>query len=83
MLAVATEDSLSPSQLRPVSKLVSFPMVKRFHGDYPRIKLLPTNIVIDRAGIVRYAEAGEFTLDSMNDILVPLLREPPPAQALT
>ena len=79
MFAVATEDSLSPYQLAPVQKVVSFPMIKRFKGDYGKIKALPTNVIIDRAGIVRYAKAAMFNLDSINEELVPLLNEPAPA----
>ena len=78
VFAVATEDSLTPFQLAPVQKVVSFPMIKRFKGDYGKIKALPTNIIIDRQGIVRYAKAGMFTLDSINDELIPLLSEPIP-----
>jgi cytochrome c biogenesis protein CcmG/thiol:disulfide interchange protein DsbE len=78
MFAVATEDSLTPYQLAPVQKVVGFPMVKRFKGDYGRIKALPTNIIIDRAGIVRYAKAAMFTIDSINQELIPLLNEPAP-----
>jgi cytochrome c biogenesis protein CcmG/thiol:disulfide interchange protein DsbE len=57
---------------------VSFPMIKRFKGDYGKIKALPTNIIIDRAGIVRYAKAAMFDLDSINEELIPLLKEAPP-----
>jgi hypothetical protein len=54
-------------------------LVRKFKGDYGQIKVLPTNVVIDRAGIVRYAQAGAFSLDDLNDLLVPLLNEKPPA----
>jgi cytochrome c biogenesis protein CcmG, thiol:disulfide interchange protein DsbE len=66
VLAIATEDSLTPFQLRPVQKILTIPMAKRFKGNYGDIRALPTNFVIDRAGIVRYAEAGGFTLDALN-----------------
>jgi cytochrome c biogenesis protein CcmG/thiol:disulfide interchange protein DsbE len=75
VLAIATEDSLTPSQLKPVQKILSLPMVKYFNGKYGDIKALPTNFVIDRAGVLRYAEAGGFTLEGLNAVLVPLLRE--------
>jgi cytochrome c biogenesis protein CcmG/thiol:disulfide interchange protein DsbE len=78
MFAVATEDSLTPTQLIPVQKVVSFPMAKRFKGEYGKIKALPTNVIIDRQGIVRYARTGMFTLDSINQALIPLLKEPIP-----
>jgi hypothetical protein len=64
--------------LMPVQKVVSFPMVRRFKGDYGKIKALPTNVVIDRNGIVRYSEAGAFDLDGINEVLIPLLNEPAP-----
>jgi cytochrome c biogenesis protein CcmG, thiol:disulfide interchange protein DsbE len=81
IFAVATEDSLTTFQLRPVQKIVSFPMVKRFKGDYGNIKELPTNYVIDRAGVLRYAEAGGFTLEGINSVLGPLLRESAPTSS--
>ena len=76
IFAVATEDSLSPQQLRPVQALVNFPMIKHFSGEYGPVKAIPLNFVIDRSGVLRYAEAGAFTLDRMNAILSPLLAQP-------
>ncbi|MGO9946618.1 MAG: hypothetical protein ACLPWG_07210 [Steroidobacteraceae bacterium] len=52
-------------------------MVRRFKGDYGEIKMLPTNFVIDRRGILRYAESGGFTLERLNEVLTPLLAEQP------
>jgi cytochrome c biogenesis protein CcmG, thiol:disulfide interchange protein DsbE len=76
ILAVATEDSLTPYQLRPLAKILTIPMVKRFKGaDYGEIKALPTNFVIDRDGILRYAEARGFTQESMVELLGPLLEQ--------
>ena len=76
VLAITTEDSLPIQQLRPLAAKVSFDMARSFHGDYGALKGVPTNFVIDRAGILRYAKAGAFDLESLNDILVPLLQEP-------
>lgn len=42
------------------------------------IRSVPTNVIIDRAGIVRFAEAAVFTLDDLNELLVPLLKEVAP-----
>lgn len=76
ILAVATEDSLTPFQLRPLAKILTIPMAKRFKGpDYGEIKALPTNFVIDRQGILRYAEAGGFTPKSIATLLGPMLAE--------
>jgi cytochrome c biogenesis protein CcmG, thiol:disulfide interchange protein DsbE len=77
ILAVATEDSLTPYQLRPLAKALTLQMVKRFKGDYGQIKYLPTNFVIDRKGVLRYAESGGFTQDSIVQVLGPLLAEKP------
>jgi cytochrome c biogenesis protein CcmG/thiol:disulfide interchange protein DsbE len=75
ILAVATENSLTPFQLRPLAKLLTLQMVKRFKGDYGDIKYLPTNFVIDRKGILRYAESGGFTREGLEEVLGPLIAE--------
>ena len=57
------------------------PPVRRVKGPYAPIEgAVPTNFVIDRAGNVRYAKAGAFDLDKLNEVLVPLLKEPVPAE---
>ncbi|HEY6620508.1 MAG TPA: TlpA disulfide reductase family protein [Steroidobacteraceae bacterium] len=77
VLAVATEDSMTPLQLRPLAKLLTLQMVKRFKGNYGDIKYLPTNFVIDRKGILRYAESGGFTREELQQVVGPLLSETP------
>jgi cytochrome c biogenesis protein CcmG, thiol:disulfide interchange protein DsbE len=77
ILAVATEDSLKPFQLQPLAKLLTLQMVKRFKGDYGEIRYLPTNFVIDRKGILRYAESGGFTREGIEEVLGPLIAETP------
>ncbi len=81
VIALATEDSVPTEKLKPLASMCSFPFVRRMRGDYEVMKGVPTNYVIDRNGIVRYAEAGAFTLESLNALLVPLLRETVPAAA--
>jgi thiol-disulfide isomerase/thioredoxin len=76
VLAVATEDSVPPNYLRPLAKAVSFPLVRRLYGPYKPITGVPTNYIIDRAGVLRYAKSGALDLDSMNELFVPLLNEP-------
>jgi cytochrome c biogenesis protein CcmG, thiol:disulfide interchange protein DsbE len=78
VLAVTTEDSLPASRLQKLASVLSIPMVRRFKGDYGPLKAVPTNYIIDRSGVLRYAKAAALTLDDMNEILVPLLREPGP-----
>ena len=82
VFAIATEDSVPPQYLKQLAANLSFPLVRRMRGAYDVIgNAVPTNYVIDRAGIVRYAQAGAFTTESMNATLIPILREPPPAAA--
>jgi thiol-disulfide isomerase/thioredoxin len=79
VLAVTTENSAPVSQLRPLATQVKFPMVRYMKGPYEVMKGVPTNYVIDRHGILRYARAAAFDLADLNHILVPLLLEAPGA----
>jgi cytochrome c biogenesis protein CcmG, thiol:disulfide interchange protein DsbE len=76
IIAVTLESSVTLSKLKPLASKLSFPLMSKFKGKYGSINSIPTNFVIDRAGVLRYAKAGAFTLASMNEILVPLLNEP-------
>jgi hypothetical protein len=42
---------------------------------------VPTNYVIDRSGVVRYAQAGAFDNETLDALIGPLLAEPAPAPA--
>lgn len=79
VFAVTTEDSLPLYQLKKLFAVMHIPAVRRIKGPYDSLGAVPTNFVIDRGGIVRYAKAGAFDLDELNAVLVPLLREPAPA----
>jgi thiol-disulfide isomerase/thioredoxin len=78
ILAVTTEDSVPAYQLKPLAAQVRFEMARHFHGPYRVLKGVPTNYIIDRNGILRYAEAAAFDLDSLNEVLMPLLSQPIP-----
>ena len=78
VLFVTTDDSAPISALKPLAKVMSAPLVRRFQGPYGILGAVPTNYVIDRKGVLRYAKAGAFDVDALNDILVPLLNEPAP-----
>ena len=78
ILAITTEDSIPIQDLKPLAAKVSFDMARHFHGPYGALKAVPTNYIIDRNGILRYAKAAAFDLDSLNDVLIPLLRQPIP-----
>ena len=81
--AVATEDSVPKEKLAPLASVLSFPLVKHLTGNgYGAIGgAVPTNYVIDRAGVVRYAKAGAFTKSSLEGIVSPLLAETAPTAA--
>ena len=78
VFAVATEDSLPASKLKPLFAAMAIPSARRIKGQFAVMGALPTNYIIDRAGVVRYAKAGAFDLNELNILLVPLLREPAP-----
>lgn len=77
--AVTTEDSVPIPQLKKLFAVMHIPPVKRIKGPYgPIDNGVPTNFIIDRNGNVVYAKAGAFTLDRLNELLIPLLQEKPP-----
>ena len=80
VLAVATEDSLPESKLRPLASKMTIPFVHHLEGPYREMGALPTNYVIDRSGQLVYAKAGAFDLDSFNAIVLPLLKTPIPEE---
>ncbi|MEG3159663.1 TlpA disulfide reductase family protein [Sphingomonas sp. LB2R24] len=76
VFAVATEGSLPAYKLKPLFAAMTIPSARRIKGPFAVLGALPTNYIIDRAGIVRYAKTGAFDLDALNGLLVPMLREP-------
>jgi cytochrome c biogenesis protein CcmG, thiol:disulfide interchange protein DsbE len=74
VLAVTTEDSVPLHKLQEAAAALAMPVVRQFKGDYLPVKTIPTNYVIDREGVLRYAKAVAWTLDDLNAVLVPLLR---------
>lgn len=79
VFAVATEGSLPNFKLKALFAAMAIPSVRRLRGMSERMPAVPTNYIIDRAGIVRYAKAGSLELEDLNRELVPLLNERPPA----
>lgn len=80
VFALTTEDSVPLFKLKPVFETLSIQPTKRIKGPYgPIDNAVPSNYVIDRAGVLRYAKASAFDLDDLNRELVPLLNEPRPA----
>lgn len=83
VFAVATEDSVPEHYLKPLARLLAFPLVRRISGTSGRYGIIgdavPTSYVIDRAGVVRYAKAAAFDAQSLDAVIGPLLAEPAPA----
>ena len=73
--AVSTQGSLPNYQLKPLFAALAIPSVRRLKGMSDEMPAVPTNYIIDRAGVVRYAKAGALELDDLNRELIPLLNE--------
>jgi cytochrome c biogenesis protein CcmG, thiol:disulfide interchange protein DsbE len=79
LFAIDTLDILSSADLRKFAKQTSWPLAMHFSGaGYGDLGAVPTNYVIDRAGIVRYASTGAFDEDSLEALMAPLLSAPQP-----
>lgn len=74
--AITTEGSLPLYKLKPLFAAMEIHSARSIKGPYAPIGgSVPTNFVIDRAGVLRYAKAGAFDLDDLNRILIPLLQD--------
>ena len=77
VFAITVDDAVSDAQLKPLAKVLSFPLISRLDSfSYGTIDgAVPSNYVIGRDGTLRYAAAGALTVEAMNAILPPLLSE--------
>lgn len=80
VFAVTTEDSVPLYELKKLFAVMHIPAVRKIKGPYDILTGVPTNYIIDRSGHVRYAKAGAFDLDALNETLIPLLNEPAPPE---
>ena len=80
LFAVTTEGSVPDSKLRPLARVLSFPLATSISGPGygPVGGAVPSNFVIDRAGVVRYASQGAFTKSGFAAVVGPLLAAPAP-----
>ena len=81
-LRVIAVSPANPRRWRPLQRAASafaISVIREFRGAYVALNGHPTNYVIDRAGILRYIDSSAWTLEDLNRILVPLLREGAPA----
>jgi cytochrome c biogenesis protein CcmG, thiol:disulfide interchange protein DsbE len=83
ILAIESGGAGASGAMTKIAKQVHFPVVlehKAKASKYPVIDGgVPTNYVIDRAGVVRYAKAGAFELEELEAVVRPLLSESAPA----
>ena len=77
VFAITTEGSVPIGQLKKLFAAMHIPSARRIKGPYGPLTGVPTNFVIDRAGVLRYAQSGAFDLADLNRVLVPLLQEQP------
>ena len=80
VFAITVDDTVSDSQLKPLARVLSFPLISRLDSfSYGMIdNAVPGNYVIGRDGTLRYARAGAFDFDLLNSVLPPLLSETVP-----
>ncbi len=76
VFAITTEGSVPNYALKSLFAAMAITPIKGIKGPYADMSAVPTNYVIDRKGVVRYAKAAAFDLDDLNRELVPLLKEP-------
>jgi cytochrome c biogenesis protein CcmG/thiol:disulfide interchange protein DsbE len=81
--AVTLDNNVPYHRLRFLADTLKFPLVEKLKGSgYGTIKgAVPTNYVIDTAGVVRYAKAGAFTAAGLEALVAPMLAEPVPQVA--
>jgi cytochrome c biogenesis protein CcmG/thiol:disulfide interchange protein DsbE len=74
--AVTTELAYPSYKLQPLQKLLAYPLaISAGKWGYDAKDGVPTSYVIDRNGVLRYAQAGAFTEESFNELVAPLLEQ--------
>jgi cytochrome c biogenesis protein CcmG/thiol:disulfide interchange protein DsbE len=75
IFAVRSDDEAPNSFFIDLAKRLAFPLVWHLDGNgYGAINgAVPTNYVIDRQGVVRYAKPGAFSVEGLEQVVTPLL----------
>jgi cytochrome c biogenesis protein CcmG/thiol:disulfide interchange protein DsbE len=77
VMAIST-DVMNDRELRNAFKDKLVHPVRSVRGPFELLEDFPTTYVIDRNGQIRYVTEKQMGIDKLNEILVPLLREPQP-----
>ena len=86
IFAVRSDDAAPNQAFIKLSKVLAFPLVWHLNGARgygPIGGAVPSNFVIDSTGMLRYAEAGAFTQDGLEQVITPLLKAAAPPSATT
>ncbi len=75
IVGVITKDSVAPSRLTKLAAALSYPLATNLKGKYGTLGAVPTNYIIDKKGIVRYADVGSFEEAEFAALIEPLLKE--------
>jgi cytochrome c biogenesis protein CcmG/thiol:disulfide interchange protein DsbE len=71
-------DPMSSQELRRAFKDKRVYALSKIDGPFDVPIALPTTYVIDRTGKLRYASSAPLGIEQLNQVLVPLIREPQP-----
>lgn len=76
--AITIDNAVPYARLKFLADTLAFPLIQKIKGGrYGTIGgAVPTNYVIDKVGVVRYADAGAFNAQSLEATVTPLLAEP-------
>jgi len=77
VLAVSV-DAMSSRELRRQFKDKRVHVLSKIDDPFEVPAAVPTTYVIDRTGKLRYAASAPLGIDQLNQVLVPLIREPQP-----
>ena len=77
VLAMPAEE-LTEYQLRKAFKGKGVYPLVRIRGPFEPLGRLPTTYIVDRYGQVRYYKSGLLDVAKLNEVLIPLLRQPQP-----
>lgn len=73
---LTNDDMAMAKRLKLYDDIVAYPLARHIRGGYEAIRgQVPSNYIIDRKGVLRYAKAGSLSPEQFAEIVVPLLNE--------